>query len=735
VLLVNVGTPESPEVPAVRKYLAEFLSDPLVIRLPTGMGWFQGALGRLIAWSRAAHSAELYRKIWTDRGSPLKVIMEDQAAALDQALPAGWRVYMAMRYGRPTIAETLETIQAAGIEELVVIPMYPHFSRTTTGTVVRELYRALRQVGPHINVATRTTWYDDTGYIHAQARLIVEYATSHGLTPENTHLLFSAHGLPVSYVRSGDPYARHVERTIRLLRERLGWPAARASMAYQSRLGPAEWLKPDVRERLAELTAAGERTVLVCPVSFTVDCLETLEEIGQRYRTAFEADGGRFHLCPALNTYAPFVAALKNLVLHGPRPMTTKVTDSSPLVAANPQVEPTDGGLDSLVMIGASVRSRVGPGRGPRLRYSDPNGLCCVKKPQDEVYAFLQSIRRDGRAREALIWNTCQRFEFYGWLENPDDTVARECVVARLRRQLFETEPEGVSVNVFFGADAWHHLMRTIAGLNSGLPGDKDIVEQFQTAYRIAERAGTAGPMSRHLVDEAVTSACDVRKETSWGRLDPGYCYASLAQIHEHSGLNLPECRHAVIGGSTTSRSVIQTLHEKFDVQKSQMSLVYRNHHGGQIKLLRKAIGNGKRVRVSSYSEQAVIKTIAAADVVYFGIDRDEPILDAEAIRGIRDFSQRPLTIVDFNTFGSIRGAPDLDGVTVWNAQQLENEVTAFAEAMCAQPQFTSAVEEAEEWILRHTPESVAPRLKLPCTENGAGCPPHCQDCAVGRAG
>ena len=731
VLLVSTGSPQNPDAASVRRYLAEFLSDPLVVRLPTGLRWFQGAFGRLIARFRAKRSAEMYQSIWTDRGSPLKVIMAEQVSALAAVLPDGWHVFVGMRYGRPRIADALQEIEAAGIEELVVVPMYPQFSRTTTGTVVKELYRALRQTSLHINVAMRTTWYDDVGYINAQARHIAEYAASNDLKPEDTHLLFSAHGLPVSYVKNGDPYAGYVNRTVRLVTERLGWPEDRSSLAYQSRLGPAEWLKPDIKETLAQLIQANEKKVLVCPISFPVDCLETLKEIDIRYRAVFEAHGGEFHSCPALNTYEPFISALKNLVLKGPQAATFLGEQNTPLIAPEPEEEPADGGLDSLVMIGVSLRNRVGSGRGPRLLYSEPHELCRVKKPHGGIHAFLQKVREEGGAREALVWNTCHRLEFYGWLENTDDPAGRECVIARIRHQLLGSEPEGLNVNVLFGADVWHHLMRTVSGLNSGLPGDAEVVEQLRTAHRTAEQSNMAGPRLRYLVDEAITLAHHVRAETAWGRYDPGYCYAALRRIHKAAGLQLADCRHVVVGGSTTSCSVLHTLCERFDVPRRQTTLVYRGHRGGQMKLLRNAIGSGKRLRAQSYSEGTVVAAIADADVVYFGIDRDQPVLSADDLRGARDFAERPLTIIDFNTFGSTSDVETLEGVTVWDARQLEQEVAAYAEAICAEEWFAGAVEEAEMWIEQHSPTSVTSRLRLPCAGDGEIARPQCRNCRL----
>ena len=279
VLLINLGTPDESDVPSVRRYLAEFLSDPEVIHLPTGMGWLNGALGRLIAYFRAPKSAKMYQRIWSDSGSPLGSITLDQVRQLETHLPDGWRVFPAMRYGRPSIAQTLREIEAAGVEELVVIPMYPQFSGPTTGTALRELYGSLHRGVHRLNVTTRNIWYDDGGYVYAQAKLIAEYAKQHQLTPDNTMLLFSAHGLPVSYVKHGDPYPAHVRRSIDLVAQRLGCPSERWMSACQSRFGPTKWLTPGTDCMLAELAERGEKRVLICPISFTADCLETLEEL------------------------------------------------------------------------------------------------------------------------------------------------------------------------------------------------------------------------------------------------------------------------------------------------------------------------------------------------------------------------------------------------------------------------------------------------------------------------
>ena len=715
VLLINLGTPDRPDVPAVRKYLAEFLSDPEVIHLPSYLGWLHAPLGRLIARLRASKSAEMYRKIWTERGSPLGSITRDQAAALASALPAGWRVFHAMRYGRPSIAQTLAKIEAAGVEELVVVPMYPQFSGTTTGTAVRELYDCLKCGGHHLDVSIRNSWYDDAGYVYAQARLIHEYARTHGLSPKNSFLVFSAHGLPVSYVEGGDPYPDQVRRSIELIVERLGWPADRYTMGYQSRMGPAKWLEPNVDGVLRDLAQTGERRLLVCPISFTVDCLETLEEIDVRYRELVEACGSDLFLCPALNSFQPFVVALKELILRGPRPVVSSGERTRPLLAGGRDPRKVYRDTDSLIMIGASMENRVGPGMGPPLAYSTESGLHKIKRATCEVPSILREICEQGGLREAFLWNTCHRFEFYGWLAQTPGNGDRERVIAQVKKRLFnDDQVDNLWVNVLVGQEAWHHLMRSASGLNSGLPGDRDVLEQLRTAQRVAERAGTAGRLVSRLISDAVNLERDLRADTAWGEFDPGYCFAALSRVVDATGLSLADCRCLVLGGSTTSRSVLTTLARRFEVPTRRLTLVYRGHGSGQIKLLRKAIGEGKRVRVGSYGEEMVTRLLADADVVVFGVDSDTPVLSVERVSGLRNYTERPLTIIDFNTFGSIRGLAEVEGVRVWNARQLDAEVMAFAEAMCASVQFDLAVQEAEQWIVEQTPVRQCPVAVTP---------------------
>jgi glutamyl-tRNA reductase len=204
-----------------------------------------------------------------------------------------------------------------------------------------------------------------------------------------------------------------------------------------------------------------------------------------------------------------------------------------------------------------------------------------------------------------------------------------------------------------------------------------------------------------------------LRCETDWGHFAPDHCFAALARIVPSLDLDKASCHTVVIGGSTTSAALLRTLTERFDVPSSRLTLLYRGHkHGGQVKLLRKAIRNGRRIRVQSYSEPRVTRILAGADVVFFGIDHREPVLHAEQLRGCRDFPTRPLTIIDFNSFGSTSGLETLEGVSLVPAELLEAEAEAFADRMCATPHFAKAVEAAEQFIQEHVERSIATALR-----------------------
>ena len=699
-LLLNLGTPDDPDPRSVRRYLAQFLSDPEVIRLPYLLRWLNPALGRLIAFFRSGKSAELYRRIWTDRGSPLMAITEDQVQALKAVMPGQVQVFHAMRYGRPSVAETLDAIIEEGIDDLLVIPMYPQFSGPTTGTALKELYSRLGRHGRQLNVTVRNAWFDDAGYIDAQAHLIHQFALANDLNPSNTTLLFSAHSMPKSYVRRGDPYQDQVKRTVELVAKRLGWPADRMTLSYQSRLGPVAWLEPSTEGTIRRLAEEGERNLLVCPVSFTTDCLETLEEIGMGYRELFESAGGKLHLCPALNSYEPFIKCLTTLALRGAKPVRESETSHAPLFEPAPDESEDKLDIRRLVMIGVSLPGRLGINHGPSLRHVDRDQLRCVKKPHEEVAELLRDMAASETFSECWLWNTCNRFEFYGWLALDPTSSEADQALARVAREVVGPQVDDLPVNVLHGEDARVHLLRTAAGLNSGLPGDADVAGQLQIAQRIAERCETAGPLMRRILGEVVDAQDDMRNQTSWGRLRQEYCGVALRRIQPLLPRGWQNVRCVVIGGSATASSVLHTLRDQCNVPERQLTVVYRSRcKGAQLKRLRKAVSGGTRLRVDNYSDDRVIEAIAEADVVFFTADSRTPVLHAEQIRTLRNFAGRPLFVIDFNTFGSTTDLESIDHVKLIDAQRLEGEVASFSDSLCECPAFTDAAMMAATWI------------------------------------
>ncbi len=626
-----------------------------------------------------------------------------QASALSSALPKGWQVFSAQGEGLPTVTEVLEEMVEGAFDDLVVVPLWPQFCRATTGEVVKELYQALDSAGLHLNVATRTSWFDDIGYINAQARLIADHASTHGLTPQTTLLLFVASGLPARSLAIDDPYQGQVERTAELISQRLGWPMESVSVSFQPGAAWGDWLHPAPDESLRDVGRAGARRVLVCPLLPSANGSRLVAAFSPEVAATVEEAGLELIGCDTLGASEPFIAALRNVVLRGPQRVPPTQPPPEPLLAVPTPQEPCQDRTGALVMVGASLANGLRQAHGPTLHFSEPEAFGEIKKHRKAILEFLDRVRERDGISEAFVWNTCQREELYFWLSAPEDLRGRGDLVGELRSSLFGAEPDGLRVNVLFGRDAWHHLVRTASGLNSDLPGDTDVLAQLQTAYRVAEHAETVGPLARTLVDRASELTDRVRSDTSWGVFSTGFCHAALQGVQDGTNTKLGTSSHVVVGGSTTSRSVLSSLTEEFDVPHRLLTIIYRCHHG-QMKLLRAAIGNGKRLRVHSYSEDAVVRAIAGADVVYFGIDHPEPVLDAAVLAGLRDYQERPLTIVDFNSFGSMIHSETPDGVTIWSSKELDRAVAAYADAMTARQEFSQAAEEAGRWIERHVP-------------------------------
>jgi ferrochelatase len=324
ILLVNSGTPQAPEPRAVREFLARFLADPRVVELPRAL-WLPVLYGLILPW-RPRRIARKYRRIWSASGSPLRELTErlraGLAAALAQRMLAPLAVEAGMLYSPPEIGAALERLRDGGAQRILVLPLFPQYCGATSGAVFDAVSRELRRWRALPELQFVADYHDYPGYIEALRASVSEHWQARGRT---AHLLVSFHGIPERYVQLGDPYLSRCQGTARLLADELLLREGEWSVSFQSRFGPADWLKPYTRTVLTALPARGVREVtVVCP-GFAVDCLETLEEIAIENRDAFRHAGGeRYEYVPALNARASHAQCLADLVaqhcqglLHG----------------------------------------------------------------------------------------------------------------------------------------------------------------------------------------------------------------------------------------------------------------------------------------------------------------------------------------------------------------------------------------------------------------------------------
>ena len=316
VVLVNLGTPDAPTAQALRRYLKEFLSDPRVVEIPRLLWW--PLLNGVILNTRPARSAAKYAAVWTPEGSPLRVHTERQAKLLAGLLGArGHHVTVAwgMRYGEPALPAVLDRLKAEGADRILVVPLYPQFAASTTGTVIDRLSGWLAVTRNQPEIRTLRSFADDEGYLAALEASVRRHWQESTPPDERYRLVMSFHGLPRRSLDLGDPYHCECRKTGRLLAERLGLTPDRALVTFQSRFGRAEWLQPYTAPTLEQLARSGiDRVDVICP-GFVGDCLETLEEIALEARATFLASGGKtFHYIPALNEQPAWIEALARLV-------------------------------------------------------------------------------------------------------------------------------------------------------------------------------------------------------------------------------------------------------------------------------------------------------------------------------------------------------------------------------------------------------------------------------------
>ncbi len=314
VLLVNLGTPDAPTASAVRRFLKQFLWDPRVVEYPRWLWWL--ILNGIILRIRPSRSAKAYREIWTDDGSPLMIFSTALADRVQKILgerrDGNVNVELAMSYGDPSIDDAIDSLLAKGARRLLVLPMYPQYSGTTTASVIDAVARKLKKLRWVPETRFINQYHDEAGYIDALVASIREFWQEHG---RGDRLMFSFHGVPKSTLMGGDPYHCQCRKTARLVSEALELDDNDWLVSFQSRVGREEWLKPYTDETIAELGQSGlDRVDVVCP-GFSTDCLETLEEIAMQNAELFVESGGKsLHYIPALNDREDHVLFLADLI-------------------------------------------------------------------------------------------------------------------------------------------------------------------------------------------------------------------------------------------------------------------------------------------------------------------------------------------------------------------------------------------------------------------------------------
>jgi len=313
VLLLNLGTPDATDYWSVRRYLSEFLSDRRVIE--TNPLLWQLILQGIILSVRPQKSGANYERIWDKEAndSPLRVITRRQAEKLQARLGEGVAVDFAMRYGNPSTPSRLEALQKAGCTRILLVPMYPQYSATTVGTANDKAFEALGQMRWQPAIRTMPAYFDQPAYVETLARSIAEGVAALDFEPDV--VLTSYHGMPKTYLLAGDPYHCQCLKTTRLVREHLGWPEDKLMVTFQSRFGRAEWLQPYTQQMLETLPKQGKKKIAVAAPAFSVDCIETLEEIAITGHEQFEHAGGeRYAYIPCLNDTEPAMAMIETLV-------------------------------------------------------------------------------------------------------------------------------------------------------------------------------------------------------------------------------------------------------------------------------------------------------------------------------------------------------------------------------------------------------------------------------------
>lgn len=317
VVVANLGTPDAPTPKALRRYLKEFLSDRRVVEVPKALWWL--ILNGIILRLRPRKSAKAYAKIWDTKNndSPLRMTTLAQSQKLQQHLnaryPNTFKVAVGMRYGKPSMAKAVADLKKQGCDKILLLPLYPHYAGATVGSACDSFFDALKTLRWMPTPRVAAPYFDHPTYIKALATTFKAHLKALSFKPDM--VLMSYHGIPQKTHKQGDPYPCHCRKTTRLLTEKLGWPTQNIKTTFQSRFGPAEWVKPYTDEALKTLPQQGVKNLVVMTPAFHTDCLETLEEIALEGRATFlNAGGENYSVIPCLNASEPSITLLEELV-------------------------------------------------------------------------------------------------------------------------------------------------------------------------------------------------------------------------------------------------------------------------------------------------------------------------------------------------------------------------------------------------------------------------------------
>jgi glutamyl-tRNA reductase len=614
-------------------------------------------------------------------------LVEESTAALlrtanrvERTLPKGWAVLPASMDAHE-IARVVESALDHGSDRLVVMPLQPQFARASTGRLLDLLYRTLADLAPDLHVEVRTSWHDDVEYIAAIADLTRATIERDGIDDDACRVLL----LPRPPLGSDQMHFDQCVQTARLVAQRLEWPESRVGVLDASACPAADWR--------TEPTGAGDADhVIVVPIGLVSrpdDDLCLGESFPQR--------GIVIHRCDPVEASERLAKVVGMIVRRGRH----SVSPDRP-ARRGAGVPSHDEIVGDLFGVGVSVPGAACSAGDTDCSCSNEDFLA-IKRPHLEALTLLRDAQAELHLPECWLFNTCHRFELYGWFPVGADAQARAGLLRSLARIVGRDLAS--STRIRQGAEAWRHLVRTAAGLNSGLVGDADVIEQLESGLRAAQYAGTTGSRSQALIDRIIASVRALRADTSWGRYTHKYSEAALLHLPQDVQELFGGARITVMGGSTTAVSLLEVLRGRYAVPPERLTVIYRGNRSGPLmNRFLAAVGEDRLLRVETYHDPRTLHGVAGADVAFLAADHREPVFSGRQIvsaRAAASLSQPPLVVVDFNSFGSIRDAA-LPGLRLFDATTIAGLISGFNDRTRSCPDFPAAIAQAEEWIARH---------------------------------